>query len=410
MNGAASVSRERQRILSIDLGSSSLKFAVFEVGAVDEQRILEGGIDRLAAPDAELSIRDDRDPPRREMRRPLGRASPIAAVLEALHELGVHIDAVGHRLVYGGHTRELPTIVTAELLEALTALTPFDPLHMPAALAAIREIETSLPWLPQVVCFDTAFHRRMPAVAQRLPLPQQLWTEGVQRYGFHGLSYESIVRKLGAEGTRGRMLVAHLGNGASLAAIRDGRSVDTTMGFTALGGLMMGTRPGDLDPGILLYLLRERGYTLRDLTDLVTDRSGLLGVSDMSADMRTLLERRADNEAAAQAVELFVYQAKKYVGALAAVLGGLDTLVFTGGIGERAAPVRWEIAQGLAHLGVKLDPARNAAGAAIISADGAGVVVRVIVSQENLMVARHTYSTLFESSVAEMTDAATVRT
>ncbi len=409
MNGAAGVSRERHRILSIDLGSSSFKFAVFEVGAVDEQRILEGGIDRLAAPNATLSIRDVRDARARELHKPLDGASPVGAVLAALHDLRVQIDAVGHRLVYGGLAHEAPARVTPELLTELTALTPFDPLHMPAALAAIREIETSLPRLPQVVCFDTAFHRRMPAVAQRLPLPRQLWTEGVRRYGFHGLSYESVVRGLGAEATRGRMLVAHLGNGASLAAIRDGRSVDTTMGFTALGGLMMGTRPGDLDPGILLYLLRERGYTLRDLNDLVTDRSGLLGVSHISADMRTLLARRADNEAAAQAIELFVYQAKKYIGALATVLGGLDTLVFTGGIGERAAPVRWEIAQGLAHLGVKLDPARNAAGAAIISADGAGVVVRVIVAQENLMVARHTYATLFESPVAEMTDAATAR-
>jgi acetate kinase len=178
------------------------------------------------------------------------------------------------------------------------------------------------------------------------------------------------------------------------------------MGFTPLGGLMMGTRPGDLDPGVLLYLLRERGSTLRELDELVTERSGLLGVSQISADMRTLLERRTDNEAAAQAIELFVYQAKKYIGALAAVLGGLDTLVFTGGIGEGAAPVRWEIAQGLAYLGVELDPARNAADAAIVSADGAGVLVRVMATQENLMVARHTYATLFESSAVEMTDAA----
>lgn len=406
MNGAARASRARHSILSIDLGSSSLKFAAFELDAVEERRILEGGIDRLAAPDAALSIRDDRDAAASELHRPLDGASPIGAVLAALRGLGVQIDAVGHRLVYGGLAHEAPARVTPELLTELTALVPFDPLHLPAALAAIREIETASPRLAQVVCFDTAFHRRMPAVAQRLPLPRQLWEEGVRRYGFHGLSYESIVRALGVEGTRGRMIVAHLGNGASLAAIRDGRSVDTTMGFTPLGGLMMGTRPGDLDPGVLLYLLRERGSTLRELDELVTERSGLLGVSQISADMRTLLERRTDNEAAAQAIELFVYQAKKYIGALAAVLGGLDTLVFTGGIGEGAAPVRWEIAQGLAYLGVELDPARNAADAAIVSADGAGVLVRVMATQENLMVARHTYATLFESSAVEMTDAA----
>jgi len=260
----------------------------------------------------------------------------------------------------------------------------------------VETIETAAPELPQVVCFDTAFHRRMPIVAQRLPLPRELWAEGVRRYGFHGLSYESIVRGLGAEGTRGRMIVAHLGNGASLAAIQDGKPVDTTMGLTALGGLMMGTRPGDLDPGVLLYLLRTQRYGLADLNEILWDRSGLLGVSQISADMRTLLERRAGDVAAAEAVELFVYQAKKCIGALVAVLGGLDTLVFTGGIGEHAAPVRWEIAQGLAYLGVALDPVRNNGAAPIVSADGSRVLARVIPAQENLMVARHTYATLFE--------------
>ena len=199
-----------------------------------------------------------------------------------------------------------------------------------------------------------------------------------------------------AQGSRGRMIVAHLGNGASLAAIRDGKSVDTTMGLTPLGGLMMGTRPGDIDPGVLLYLLREQRYTFPEFNEVLSDRSGLLGVSQISADMRILLERRAGDVAAAEAVKLFVYQAKKYVGALVAVLGGLDTLVFTGGIGENAAPVRWEIAHGLAYLGVELDPARNDGGAAIVSADASRVLVRVIAAQENLMVARHTYATLFE--------------
>lgn len=395
MSDASGESRDRRRILSIDLGSSSLKIAAYELGAAHEQRLLEGAVEGLAASTAALSIRDDRDPNARKLRRPLGGASPIGAVLAALRDLGVHVDAVGHRLVYGGLAHEAPARVTAELLTALSALVPFDPLHLPAALAAIREIEAAWPRLPQVVCFDTAFHQGMPAVAQRLPLPRQLAAEGVRRYGFHGLSYESIVRALGAEGTHGRMIVAHLGNGASLAAIRDGKSIDTTMGLTPLGGLMMGTRSGDLDPGVLLYLLRERGYKLRDLNELVTDRSGLLGVSEISADMRTLLERRAGDSAAAEAVELFVYQAKKYIGALAAALGGLDTLVFTGGIGERAAPVRWEIVQGLAHLGVELDPVRNTAGAAIVSAEGARVLVRVMADQETLMVARHTYATLF---------------
>jgi acetate kinase len=245
------------------------------------------------------------------------------------------------------------------------------------------------------VCFDTAFHARMPVVAQRLPLPRELWAEGVRRYGFHGLSYESIVSELGYAGTRGATIAAHLGSGASLAAMHNGKPIDTTMGFSPLGGLMMGTRPGDLDPGTLLYLLRSGRYSLQALDAVLNEESGLLGVSQISADMRTLLARRVDAAAAAEAVELFVYHVKKHIGALTAVLGGLDTLVFTGGIGERSAVVRSEICSGLEHLGVALDTARNAAGAGIISDDSTHVVVRVIAANENLMVARHTFATLF---------------
>ena len=384
-----------KRILSIDRGSSSIKFAVYEMGTTHERRLLEGGVEPLGTAGAALRIRDERGADPRETRRPLGAAEPVAALLGFVHELGVNFDAAGHRIVYGGLAHEAPVRVTAELMTSLDALVPFDPLHMTDALATIREIETALPDLPQAVCFDTAFHRRMPAVAQRLPLPRELWSEGVRRFGFHGLSYESIVRGLGEEGARGRMIVAHLGNGASLAAMRDGKPRDTTMGLTPLGGIMMGTRPGDLDPGVLLYLMRERHYTPAELDDVLTHRSGLLGVSHISADVRTLLDRRANDPAAAEAIELFVYVAKKGIGALAAVLGGLDTLVFTGGIGEHAAPIRAEIADGLAYLGVEIDGARNTAGSAIISKAGAGVIVRVIATNENLMVARHTWTALF---------------
>jgi acetate kinase len=395
-----------KRILSIDRGSSSIKFAVYEIGPTHEQRLLEGGVQPLGAADATLRIRDEGGAHARETHRPLGDAKPVAALLSFVHEHGVSLDAVGHRLVYGGLAHEAPARVTAELLTSLATLVPFDPLHMPDALATIREIEKALPGFPQAVCFDTAFHRRMPAVAQRLPVPRELWSEGVRRYGFHGLSYESIVRGLGEVGARGRMIVAHLGNGASLAAMQDGRAVDTTMGLSPLGGIMMGTRPGDLDPGVLLYLLREGRYAPAELDEVLTQRSGLLGVSQISADLRTLLARRADDAAAAEAVELFVYLAKKGIGALAAVLGGLDTLVFTGGIGEHAVAIRWEISDGLAHLGIKLDVERNAAGAAIISAEDAGVVVRVIATNETLMVARHTWAVLFPSSDNEAADLA----
>jgi acetate kinase len=394
------VHADHRRILSIDCGSSSLKIAVYDLDAAGETKLVEGGITRLGAPDVALHIADYRGSTRRDVRRPLGNNTPVAAVLAFLDEFAVSLDGVGHRLVYGGCEHEQPARVTTDLMTSLALLVPFDPLHLPAALAAIREIETASPDLPQVACFDTAFHRRMPLVAQRFALPRELWSEGVRRYGFHGLSYESIVRILGAEGTHGAMIVAHLGSGASLAAMRDGKPVDTTMGLTPLGGLMMGTRPGDLDPGVLLYLLRTGRYTLEQLEDMLTERSGLLGASQISADMRTLLERRTADKAAAEAVELFVYQAKKYIGALVAVLGDLDTLVFTGGMGESSAVIRAEIAEGLTHLGIELDPVQNAAGASIISMNKARVVVRVMKTNENLMVARHAFATLFKASDA----------
>jgi acetate kinase len=285
-------------------------------------------------------------------------------------------------------------------MASLAKLLPFDPLHLPGALAAIREITAAWPQVEQVVCFDTAFHHRMPMVAQRLPLPRELFAAGVRRYGYHGLSYESIVSELGPAGTRGAMIIAHLGSGASLAATRNGKPVDTTMGFSALGGVMMATRPGDLDPGALLYLLRDGRYTEPELENVVNHHSGLLGVSHLSGDMRTLLEKRAGDAAAAEAVELFVYSAKKHLGALVAILGRLDTLVFTGGIGERSAPIRAEICAGLDHLGIELDAQRNRAGTGILSSDRSHVIVRVIAANENLMIARHTHVALANAAVS----------
>ena len=418
---APKLTPDRQRILCIDLGSSSLKIAVYELGADYEQRLVDGGIDRLDAAGKTLNLTDRRQSPARERRYPLGGGTPMATLLAALADLDVPIDAVGHRVLHGGAAHEEPARVSTDFLASLAQLLPFDPLHLPGALAAIREIAAALPQIGQVVCFDTSFHHRMPAVAQRLPLPRELFAEGVRRYGFHGLSYESIVSELGppvhplglllpAQFEQGlaygdgqlqwQLLgVAHLGSGASLAAMRNGKPVDTTMGFSALGGVMMATRPGDLDPGALLYLLRGGRYTPKELDTVLSQHSGLLGVSQLSGDMRTLLDKRPTDAAAADAVELFVYIAKKHIGALVAILGRLDTLVFTGGIGERSAPVRAEICAGLEHLGIELNAERNAAGEGIISADSSHVIVRVIAANENLMVARHTYAVLFAPGV-----------
>jgi acetate kinase len=272
-------------------------------------------------------------------------------------------------------------------------LIPFAPLHLPDEIAGIEAVTSHFSGLPQVACFDTAFHRSMPEVAQRFALPRALWDEGIRRYGFHGISYEYIMQALGAN-RPSRLIIAHLGNGASMAAVKDGSPLDTTMGFTPTGGFMMGTRSGDLDPGIILYLLSKRHFDARGLAELVNHQSGLLGVSGLS-DMKMLLERRAAEPDAAMAVQMFCYQLRKQIGAFAAALGGLDLLVFTGGIGERAAPVRWEACSGLEHLGVKLDRKRNDADADRISSDDCRCLVRVIPTNEDLMIARHTYQLIF---------------
>jgi acetate kinase len=281
--------------------------------------------------------------------------------------------------------------VTPDLLADLHELVPLAPEHLPQSLAAIEAIAGVYPALPQIACFDTAFHRGMPRVAQQVALPRALEEAGVVRYGFHGLSYEFLVdrlRALDGERVGGRAVLAHLGNGASMAAVHNGSAVDTTMGFTPTGGLVMGTRTGDLDPGVLLFLLQERGMSPAEVAELVNRRAGMLGVSGVSGDMRDLLAREASEPHAREAVDLFCYQARRFVGALAAALGGLDTLVFTAGIGEHAAPVRARIAAGLEFLGVELDAGRNAAHAPVISRDGSRVVVRVIPTDEDLMIAR----------------------
>jgi len=373
----------RVRVLCVNSGSSSLKLALYE----EEKRIASCDVEGIGL--VEGSVRR-RDATGRAVRDERGRFGDARAALRAALDGwdAVRPDAIGHRVVHGGAAHDAPEPVTPRLLAELRTLVPLAPLHLPAALAGIEAVSALFPELPQVACFDTAFHRGMPAVAHRLPLPRALAARGIQRYGFHGLSYEYVVATLGAA-TLGRAVIAHLGNGASLAAVRDGGPVDTTMGLTPAGGLMMGTRSGDLDPGVLVHLLAHEGYDPSSIERLVDRESGLLGVSGTTSDMKALLEARATDPHAADAVELFCHVLRKHIGALTAVLGGIDTLVFTGGIGEHAAPVREETCRGLEHLGIRIDRARNDRNAAIISVPESDCTVRTLRTDEDQMIARH---------------------
>ncbi|OGX81910.1 acetate/propionate family kinase, partial [Hymenobacter coccineus] len=301
------------------------------------------------------------------------------------------VRAVGHRVVFGGAAHQAPEVVTPALLADLRQLIAYDPDHLPAEIALIEAFAARYPRLRQVACFDTAFHQHMPRVAQQLPLPRRFEARGLRRYGFHGLSYsyllEELARQAGPAAAQGRVILAHLGSGASLAAVRGGQSQDTSMGFTPAAGLVMGTRPGDLDPGVAAYFMQQERLTASQLNNLINHESGLLGVSETSADMQDLLAAQATDARAAEAVELFCYQARKWVGAYAAVLGGLDTLVFSGGIGAHAAEVRARICAGLEFLGLELDAAHNATHAAVISGAGSRVVVRVIPTDEERLMA-----------------------
>lgn len=383
----------KHTILCINSGSSSIKFALYQIRET-EQLLAHGAVERIGLPSGWLWLKDP------EGKRLVDRhadytdhnAAVTAMFATAMEGLPVP-EGVGHRLVHGGPDHMAPEILTPELMLTLRRLIPLAPLHLPGEIKGIDAVAGHFPGISQVACFDTAFHRRLPAVAQRLPIERSLWHAGVHRYGFHGLSYEYIAGALGQD-IKGRVIIAHLGNGASMAALEDGRPQDTTMGFSALGGLMMGTRSGDMDPGILLYLMDEKGYDTRQLEKLLDQRSGLVGVSGISSDMKTLLDQRTAEPHAAQAIELFCYTARKSVGALAAVLGGLDALVFTGGIGERAAPVRWMICRGLEYLGIHLDPDANDIHADTISTGQSPCKVRVIPTNEDLMIARHTRALL----------------
>lgn len=393
------------RLLTINTGSSSLKAGLYDV-AETERLILLARVERIGQAGSHLHIDDAQVTPLGAGQADIGNHRAAVDMLLGWlqqHEYGVCVAAVGHRIVHGGSAFSQPQIISDEMVVALRQIVPIDPDHLPQALDAIEAVSAAYPAIPQVACFDTAFHRQMPRVAQLYALPHHLTEAGVVRYGFHGLSYESIMhglRALDPHAADGRVIIAHLGNGASMAAVRGGTSVDTTMGLTPTGGLVMGTRVGDLDPGVLLYLLQGQGMSPAALNTLVNRQAGLLGVSGRSADMRDLLAREASDPRAADAVVLFCYQAKKFLGALAAALGGVETLVFTGGIGEHAAPVRARICAGLEFLGIDLDAQRNAADAAVISREGAPATVRVMATAEDLMIARHTHRLLSHTPIA----------
>ena len=392
-------------ILTINSGSSSIRFAVYEAGEPPRRR-LDGKIDRIGLNGTNLTVNDPAVKP--QVPRRLGAADHRKAagfLMDWLQAQPVFasVKAAGHRVVHGMKHSE-PQRVTARLLADLHRITPYAPEHLPRGIALIEAFLRRHPKLPQVACFDTAFHRSMPKVAKLLPIPRRYTEKGVERYGFHGLSYAYLMEELGRldpAAAKGRVILAHLGNGASLAAVRDGKSIDTSMGFTPTAGLVMSTRTGDLDPGLLYYLARTERMTAARLQRMVNHESGLLGVSGTSSDLRDLLARERGDVRAAEAVALYCYQAKKWIGSFAAALGGLDTLVFAGGTGENAPLVRERICDGLGFLGIELNRKRNAKNAPLVSPDDGRVKVRVIRTDEELMIAKSVTRVLDLSSIQE---------
>jgi acetate kinase len=383
-------------ILTINSGSSSIKFSLYGLGET-EALILKGELAGIGVERGDFQAEDQggHQLTARKIELPDHEVA-FKTLFDWLqgHEIGKNLHAIGHRLLHGGPAHIKPQLVSPALIEDLKLLIPLAPEHLPDEIKGLEAVHQLFPDLLQVACFDTAFHRRMPDLAQRYPLPEPLIREGLRRYGFHGLSYEYLTQELEREAESqeayGKLIIAHLGNGASMAAIENGRSLDTTMGLTPAGGLVMGTRVGDLDPGVILYLLQEKGMSPAAANHLVNHQAGLLGISGISEDMRDLLAREDTASGAALAVGIFCYQARKFIGALATVLGGLDTFVFTGGIGENSATIRARTCANLEFLGIHLDLDLNNENAPIISKKGSPVTVRVMKTNEELMIARHT--------------------
>ncbi|RJP50206.1 MAG: acetate/propionate family kinase [Anaerolineaceae bacterium] len=384
---------DNPRILTINGGSSSIKFALYDEGE-PLKRGLYGKIDRVGLSGTSLTFKDPTGKSQDSRTiDPADQRSAVTFLMDWLEtqQVFASVKGVGHRVVHGMAHSE-PERVTPELLDELHRITPYDPEHLPREIELIEAFRQRHPQLPQVACFDTAFHRTMPRVASLLPIPRRYEALGVRRYGFHGLSYEFLMGELahlaGPEAAQGRIILAHLGNGASLAAVRDDMSIDTSMSFTPTAGVPMSTRSGDLDPGLVLYLARTEGLDTKQFNEMVNFQSGLLGVSETSSDMRDLLDRETQDMRAAEAIALFCYQVKKWIGSFAAALGGVETLVFSGGIGENAPEVRARICDGLGFLGIEIEEKRNAANEGVISANASRVSVRVIHTDEEQMIAR----------------------
>jgi acetate kinase len=390
----------QQAILTINAGSSSIKFALFPLAhPISPEAEVSGQIDGIGT-SATKMVAKDRAGSKIADQAIAGEQVSHDQAFDALlqwfqaTQSGWQIVAVGHRVVHGGDLYSQPTVVDAQVVEHLTSFVPLAPLHEPHNVAGIRALQKLLPNVPQIACFDTAFHRSQPDVAQAFGLPRALSAEGIKRYGFHGLSYEFIARALPQHSSRatGRVVVAHLGNGASMAAMVNRKCVATTLGFSTIDGLMMGTRCGNLDPGVVLHLMETRGLSIKDMTRILYKESGLLGVSGISQDMRTLLA--SDKPEAEEAVELFCYRIVRELGSLVAAAGGLDALVFTGGIGEHAAEVRRRVCRQSEWLGIRLAPEANARHDVVISAGDSSVDVLVIPTNEEWMMAHHAQTLL----------------
>jgi|SRR5271170_2744661 len=383
------------KILILNSGSSSLKFAVYQT-TPDEALVLAGKLERIGLSGSRIEMSGKGLEALRVETNLPDHETAIRVLIGQLHDrrLADDLSAIGHRVVMGGPHYTTPQRVTPELLEELHELSQIDLPHLPAAIKTIKAAQEFRPGILQVACFDTSFHRTMPRVAQTYAISRVLaerW--GIIRYGFHGLSYEYILgelRRIDPAASEGKVIVAHLGNGASMAAIRNSQSIETTMGFTPAGGLVMSSRAGDLDPGVIVQLLTQKKMTPLQLNDLIYKESGLRGVSELSSDMQDLLREMDKNAHAAEAINLFCYQARKFLGALAAVLDGVETLIFTGGIGENVDFVRAGICENLSYLGLSLNEVKNAAHADIISTPESRVTVRVMKTNEELMIARHT--------------------